>query len=88
MSVDKQGNDSETPSARQIRPWYVRAALWIAGLAAATTLAGVLLLTFSFAVVYSNLPPNHSPSCFVRSRVSIQRRRPESSVEKDFTSVV
>ena len=57
MSVDKQGNDSETPSARQIRPWYVRAALWIAGLAAATTLAGVLLLTFSFAVVYSNLPP-------------------------------
>ncbi len=57
MSVDKHGLDSETPSARSVRPWYVRAMLWVGGLAGAAALAGVLLLTFSFAVVYSNLPP-------------------------------
>jgi penicillin-binding protein 1A len=39
------------------RPWYVRALAWAVGLAGAGALAAVLLLTFAFAVVYSNLPP-------------------------------
>ena len=57
MSVDNESLDKETPAARPTRPWYVRAALWTVGVAGAAVLAVSLLLTFSFAVVYSNLPP-------------------------------
>ncbi len=57
MSADKHGIDSETSRPGAARPWYATALLWAGGLAGAVVLAAALLLTFAFAVVYSNLPP-------------------------------
>jgi len=57
VSADKPGNDNDASPSRPSRPWYVRAALWFAGLAGAAVLSCALLLLFAFAVVYANLPP-------------------------------
>ena len=57
MSADKHGIDSESSRPGAARPWYVTALLWAGGLAGAAVVAAALLLTFAFAVVYSNLPP-------------------------------
>ncbi len=57
MTADNENTDSQTSRPRAPRPWYVKALLWAAGLVSAAGAALALLLTFAFAVVYSNLPP-------------------------------
>jgi penicillin-binding protein 1A len=57
VSADKPDSESEASGSRSARPWYLRALLWLAGIAAAGAVSAALLLLFAFAVVYSNLPP-------------------------------
>jgi len=56
VSEDKPGIEKPSPAPRPERPWYLKALVWIGGLAAAAGASALLLLLFAFAVVYANLP--------------------------------